>query len=161
MRHPYGITAGLNKYGDRETAINKLCEKLLVPALVPGTINEKLEKTKEKLKQTNETLEKTAARCNQLMLTAQELAKTAEQYNQLTVTAQELAKTAKENEAMIAQQNKTIVRLENRLQTATDKIIELTNESSFYKTTTAGFAATTGGLAVAVGYIVINAKLKS
>lgn len=144
-RHAYFITNFLHKHGNRDVAIQKIFEKIIVPALVPGEINEKLEST--------------AAECNRLMINAQELTKThAEQYNQLVVKAQELAETAKENEAMIAKQAVEINDLRTDLKHATDKIKELNIESSFYQKTT---SVATTGLVVAVGYIAINAKLKS
>lgn len=72
-RHAYFITNFLHKHGDRDIAIQKIFEKIIVPALVPGEINEKLEKN--------------AAECNRLMIAAQNLEKTAEK-NEVMIAKQ-------------------------------------------------------------------------
>ena len=133
-RHAYFITNFLHKHGNRDVAIQKIFEKIIVPALVPGEINEKLEST--------------AAECNRLMIAAQNLEKRAEKNEALIITQTE----------QIAEQDKKITNLCKKLEDTAKERDDARNESSFYKKTT---SLATSGLVVTVGYIAISAKLKS
>ena len=159
-RHPYLITPYVEKYGDREVAIGKFFEKILVPTLVPGETNEKL------------------AKIDNLIAAAEKNERTiAEKDKQINDLMQNIMIVAKERDEFREESNKfreesNKFRKENTtLREENDQILEERNvsrvETAHYKSVAnmaIGGGIVIGGgvsaVAIAISYVVI-AKAKS